>query len=67
MVPNPKSARELEAGDRLLCFGKLESMRDMIPEKTRRRRIPKIQDLPEDAGEQNPSDTVAETIRPEED
>jgi len=40
-IPNPKNDRVLEAGDRLLCFGKLESMRHLIPEKTRRRRRPK--------------------------
>ncbi len=47
VIPNPKSSRVLEAGDRLLCFGKLESMRNMIPEKTRRRRRPKVAELPE--------------------
>lgn len=48
VIPNPRSARELEAGDRLLCFGKLDSMRDMIPERTRRRRTAAVRDLPED-------------------
>ncbi len=42
VIPNPKSSRELEAGDHLLCFGKLESMKSMVPERTRRRRTPKI-------------------------
>lgn len=46
VIPNPKSDRELEAGDRLLCFGKLELMRDLIPAKARRKRRPKIQQLP---------------------
>ena len=45
-IPNPKESRALEAGDRLLCFGKLELMRDLIPPKTRRRRRPDVQDLP---------------------
>ena len=45
VIPNPKKSRELEAGDKLLCYGKLESMRTMVPAKTRRRRRPKIQDL----------------------
>ena len=45
VIPNPKPSRTLEPGDRLLCFGRLESMRDMVPEKTRRRRRPKIGDL----------------------
>lgn len=49
VIPNPKSERVLEAADRLLCFGKLESMRGMVPEKTRKKRRPKVQDLsPED-------------------
>ena len=45
VIPNPRSDRVLEPDDKLLCFGKLESMRDMIPRKTRRRRRPKVQDL----------------------
>ena len=46
VIPNPRSQRRLEAGDRLLCFGKLEWMRDLIPAKARRKRRPKVQDLP---------------------
>jgi ribosomal protein S6--L-glutamate ligase len=53
VIPNPKVARTLESNDRLLCFGKLDSMRDMIP--TRRRRRPKIRQLPEDALLDQPS------------
>tara|TARA_R110002072_G_scaffold7773_6_gene41591 strand:+ start:20051 stop:21226 length:1176 start_codon:yes stop_codon:yes gene_type:complete len=45
VIPNPKQSRLLEAGDKLLCYGKLESMRTMVPAKTRRRRRPQIQDL----------------------
>lgn len=41
VIPNPRSDKVLEAGDRLLCFGRLESMREMIPERTRRRRKPR--------------------------
>ncbi len=47
VIPNPRSHRQLEAGDRLLCFGKLEWMRDLIPEKTRRRLRPVVQELAE--------------------
>ncbi|MCD0463490.1 RimK family alpha-L-glutamate ligase [Roseiconus lacunae] len=47
VVPNPRSDRVLEAGDRLLCFGKLETLRHLVPKKIRRHRRPKIQDLPE--------------------
>ncbi len=46
VIPNPRDSRVLEANDKLLCFGKLESMRGMIPEKTRRRRRPIVADLP---------------------
>lgn len=46
VIPNPRKDRVLEADDRLLCFGKLEAMRDMIPE--RRKRPRRIQPLPDD-------------------
>lgn len=39
-IPNPKSSREIRAGDRTLCYGKLDSMRSMVPPRTRRTRIP---------------------------
>ena len=45
VIPNPRADRVLEPDDRLLCFGKLESMRDMIPKKTRRRHRPEIKEL----------------------
>ncbi len=45
IIPNPNYSRALEAGDKILCYGKLEAMRDMIPPKTRRRRKPKVQEL----------------------
>lgn len=45
VVPNPKSDRILEADDKLLCFGKLESMKHLIPEKIRKRRSPKAKKL----------------------
>jgi ribosomal protein S6--L-glutamate ligase len=44
VIPNPKRGTVLEAGDRLLCFGKLEEMRSMVPERKRRRR--KVRKLP---------------------
>jgi ribosomal protein S6--L-glutamate ligase len=47
VIPNPRSQRQFEAGDRLLCFGKLELMRNLIPVKTRKRRRPKAQGLPD--------------------
>lgn len=45
VIPNPKSERVLEPEDRLLCFGKLEAMKDLIPEKTKKRRRAKVKKL----------------------
>ncbi|MCX2980969.1 RimK family alpha-L-glutamate ligase [Halieaceae bacterium IMCC14734] len=45
VIPNPRRDRVLEPGDKLLCFGKLESMRGMIPARTRRKRRPVVQEL----------------------
>jgi len=47
VIPNPRSKRVIEVGDRLLCFGKLEAMRDLVPD--RRLRRPRIQSLPDGA------------------
>ncbi len=44
VIPNPRLKRTLQPGDRLLCFGKLEAMRSMVPAKTRRRRRPCCRD-----------------------
>ena len=44
-IPNPLGSRVLEAGDRLLCFGKRESMRDLIPERKKRIRKRKVDKL----------------------
>lgn len=44
-IPNPRLDRTLEAEDRLLCFGKLDSMRTMVPKGSRRRRQPAIREL----------------------
>jgi ribosomal protein S6--L-glutamate ligase len=38
VVPNPKGKRVLEVDDRLLCFGKLEAMRDLVPARRGRKR-----------------------------
>jgi ribosomal protein S6--L-glutamate ligase len=45
VIPNPRLKRTLEPHDRLLCFGKLEAMRGMVPEKARRKRTPKVKQL----------------------
>ncbi|MEZ0577444.1 cation:proton antiporter regulatory subunit [Nocardioides sp. MH1] len=45
LIPNPRPRHVLEDGDRLLCWGKLEEMRSMIPARPKRRsrvkRLPK--------------------------
>ncbi len=45
VYPNPVPSRVIEAGDRLLCFGKVSAMADLVPERSRRRRKPKVQKL----------------------
>ena len=45
VIPNPRPDRILEPDDKLLCYGKLEAMRTMVPVKTRRRRRPEAKQL----------------------
>lgn len=52
VIPNPRKGVMLESGDRLLCFGKLEEMRSMIPER-RRRRAAKVRKLPKEPLQQS--------------
>ncbi|MCA8923343.1 MAG: RimK family alpha-L-glutamate ligase [Planctomycetes bacterium] len=47
VIPNPRSSRVLEAGDRLLCFGKLDAMRGLVPETSRSRQRLEAGALPE--------------------
>jgi ribosomal protein S6--L-glutamate ligase len=44
VIPNPRTKEIIQDGDRLLCFGKLEEMRSMIPERPKRRR--RVKKLP---------------------
>jgi ribosomal protein S6--L-glutamate ligase len=44
VISNPRGARLLEADDMLLCYGKSEHMKNLIPKKKRRRR--KVRKLP---------------------
>ncbi|KAA3664549.1 MAG: RimK family alpha-L-glutamate ligase [Chloroflexi bacterium] len=46
-IPNPRAQRILESGDRLLCFGKMELMRDLVPAKVRRKQRPLVLELPD--------------------
>ena len=48
VIPNPRLEQVLEVDDRLLCFGRLEAMRDLVPERRRRRARPRVLPLPED-------------------
>ncbi len=45
VISNPKVERVIEKEDRLLCFGRLTSMKELIPEKTRARRRSKTKKL----------------------
>jgi ribosomal protein S6--L-glutamate ligase len=46
VIPNPRGSRVMEVGDRLLCFGKLEAMKDLVPARRRRKR-PSVKPLKE--------------------
>ena len=47
VVPNPGGSKALEDGDRLLCFGRLENMRSLIPARSRRpKRVRKLPQTP---------------------
>jgi len=37
VIANPRGTRDIQLGDRLICFGKLETMRTFIPPRKRRR------------------------------
>ncbi len=58
VIPNPRSDRVLEAEDKLLCYGKLEAMRGMVPSKARRRRRPAAQQLVTDVPTGNSTSPV---------
>jgi ribosomal protein S6--L-glutamate ligase len=44
VIPNPNARHVLEAEDRLLCWGSLEELRTMIPDRPKRR--PRVKKLP---------------------
>lgn len=45
VISNPKNSRVIEADDVLLCYGKIESMKGLIPPKTRKLRRKKLDTL----------------------
>ncbi|MDX1679443.1 MAG: RimK family alpha-L-glutamate ligase [Akkermansiaceae bacterium] len=49
VISNPKSSRVLNSGDSLLCYGKTDTMRALIPNLPKKRR--KLKKLPEHAQE----------------
>jgi len=56
VMPNPGTSQVLESGDRLLCFGRLESMRHLRAERRpRRSRVRKLPDPPLEPTEQERS------------
>ena len=47
VIPNPRKGAASRPSDRLLCFGKLEEMRSMIPARRKRRtRVKRLPDQP---------------------
>ena len=49
VISNPRGTRVIEAGDRLLCYGRLEEMRHLVGERKKRKRRPKVRPLPDDS------------------
>ncbi|MDH3222419.1 MAG: RimK family alpha-L-glutamate ligase [Gemmatimonadota bacterium] len=45
VISNPKSSRILESQDRLLCYGRLDQMRDLVPARRGGRRHPALDPL----------------------
>ncbi len=45
VISNPKTSRVIEAGDRMLCYGKLESMKDLVPNRKSRKKKVEIKKL----------------------
>jgi ribosomal protein S6--L-glutamate ligase len=46
IIPNPRGTRTLEIGDRLLCFGKMVNMKELLPETVLARRRRKLRTRP---------------------
>ncbi len=45
-ISNPKGSREIRAGDRLLCFGRQQALKQLLPKRRRRRRKKKAAATP---------------------
>lgn len=46
VISNPKSSRELEADDTLLCYGKLDAMKSLVIPRKRRRKLKPLPSTP---------------------
>ena len=67
VISNPRASRTLEAGDKLLCYGELDEMRDLVPTKQRKRRKVKAARLTPEAIERleaGAGDTPSEGQQP---
>lgn len=38
VISSPRASRQLEPADRLLCYGRLDAMRDLVPGRSKRKR-----------------------------
>jgi ribosomal protein S6--L-glutamate ligase len=48
VIPNPRGSRVIEPDDRLLCFGKMATMKDLITTRpTRKRRVRNLPKMPQ--------------------
>ena len=46
VIPNPRGARELQVGDRLVCYGRMANMKNLLPPKIQQRRRRKLKPHP---------------------
>jgi ribosomal protein S6--L-glutamate ligase len=60
VISNPRGSRALEGGDRLLCYGRTESMKDLVASRRKRKRI-RVRRLDPDvgAGQRRPDEQPA--------
>ncbi|MBU2864304.1 30S ribosomal protein S6--L-glutamate ligase [Reinekea forsetii] len=57
VIPNPKYSRVLEPGDKLLCFGKMASMKTLVPKSARDNRKPDLKKLDSEIASEEQSET----------
>ncbi|MCA9290129.1 MAG: 30S ribosomal protein S6--L-glutamate ligase [Phycisphaerales bacterium] len=46
VISNPRETRDLQVGDRLLCYGKLDAMKAFMPTRAPRKRVRKLRTVP---------------------